>query len=219
MVAITGAGISAESGLPTFRDGGGLWRRYRVEELATPAAWARHPKRVLEFYNERRRAVRAAIPNAAHRALAELERRHEVIVITQNIDDLHERAGSSRVLHLHGEILKARSTVDPDLIYPWEGDLHLGDRCEKGGQLRPHVVWFGEMVLHYERAAREVAGADVVLVVGTSLSVYPAAGLTRLARPTARKILITREIDDPPADFDWLQGSACEWLPRVVSAL
>lgn len=181
LVVLTGAGISAESGLKTFRDGDGLWENHRVEDVATPAAWARDPQTVLRFYDERREQTRHAPPNAAHRALAELERAgFRVSVITQNIDDLHERAGSRRVLHLHGEILMARSTADDNLRYPVadisaNGTIALGDLCDKGSQLRPDVVWFGEAVPRYADACDIVAEADALLVVGTSLAVMPAA--------------------------------------------
>lgn len=179
LVVLTGAGISAESGLRTFRDGDGLWEDHAIEDVATPDAWARNPGLVLRFYNERREQVRRALPNAAHRALAELEEAgFEVRVITQNIDDLHERSGSQNVLHLHGEILKARSSVDPRLIYPLpRGGIQMGELCDKGSQLRPHVVWFGEAVPAYSCACDVVAEADLLLVVGTSLTVMPAAML------------------------------------------
>ncbi len=182
VVVLSGAGISAESGLRTFRDGDGLWEDHRVEDVATPGAWARDPGLVLRFYNERRRQVLAAAPNPAHLALARLEQEFDVDVITQNIDDLHERAGSSRVLHLHGEILKARGCDAPEDLIETDGrDLELGDTCPRGSQLRPHVVWFGEAVPAMESAYRLVPKADLVLIVGTSLAVYPAASLVHLA--------------------------------------
>lgn len=182
VVVLTGAGISAESGLSTFRDAGGLWERYRIEDVATPEAFARNPELVLDFYNQRRRQLASVQPNAAHRALAELERTHRVTVITQNVDDLHERAGSSSVVHLHGELTQARSSEHPELIYDLGYDeIRLGDTCEQGTQLRPHVVWFGEAVPMIEKAAEIVPQADHLLIVGTSLQVYPAAGLVELA--------------------------------------
>lgn len=182
IVVLTGAGISAESGLKTFRDSDGLWENHRVEDVATPEAWQRDPRLVLRFYDERRAQVLKAGPNAAHMAIARLEERFTVEVITQNIDDLHERAGSTRVLHLHGEILKARSTRDPRLIIPVNGpSLPWGAHCELGSQLRPHIVWFGEPVPLIEEAAALVAGADRLIIVGTSLQVYPAAGLVHYA--------------------------------------
>jgi len=184
LVALTGAGISAESGIQTFRGNGGLWEGRRVEDVATPEGWTRDPVMVLEFYNQRRRVARRAMPNAGHRILAELEQIADVSVITQNVDDLHERAGSSRVIHLHGTLLESRSTVDEQLVYPIDGDeLNMGDRCERGSQLRPNIVWFGEAVPMMEEAARVAARADVMVVVGTSLNVYPAAGLVRFPRP------------------------------------
>lgn len=178
IVVFTGAGISAESGLATFRDPDGLWAKYSIEEVATPEAWERQPELVLDFYNQRRRQLLEVKPNAAHYALVELESLfEEVHIITQNIDDLHERAGSTNVLHLHGELRKVRSSRYPELIYAWDDDVHLGDLCERGYQLRPHVVWFGEEVPLFPVAADIVGQADVLIVVGTSLAVYPAASL------------------------------------------
>ena len=172
IVVLSGAGISAESGLQTFRGADGLWEGHRVEDVATPEAWAANPGLVLDFYNQRRRAVLAAEPNAAHRALVELERAYDVRIVTQNVDDLHERAGSSQVLHLHGEVMLARSTRDPRLVrHLGERDIELGDVCELGSQLRPHIAWFGEMVPAMDEAVELVAEADVLLVVGTSLQV------------------------------------------------
>lgn len=181
LVVFSGAGVSAESGLRTFRDSDGLWENYRIEDVATPEAWARDPANVLHFYDLRRAQVLAAQPNTAHLAIAELERCFEVVVITQNIDDLHERAGSTHVIHLHGEILKVRSTTDPSFVTRLNGpSLRLGDRCPLGSQLRPHIVWFGEEVPLLEVAAREMERADRCIVIGTSLQVYPAAGLIHL---------------------------------------
>lgn len=183
IVVLTGAGVSAESGLKTFRDSGGLWEGHRVEDVATPDAWRRDPELVLKFYNERRRAMYSSSPNAAHKAIADLEKIHHVTVITQNVDDLHERAGSSSVLHLHGELDYARSSHDPSLIIKLGGkDIKIGDHCEKGNQLRPHIVWFGEDVPLIEEAAKISALADLFLIVGTSLVVYPAAGLIHYVR-------------------------------------
>ncbi len=177
LVVLTGAGISAESGLKTFRDSDGLWEGYEVTEVATPRAWKKDPALVLDFYNMRRRDVAAAEPNDAHRGLAELEKDFEVTVITQNVDDLHERGGSSRVIHLHGEIFKMRSEKDQGLIYPVRGDISLGDLADDGFQLRPHIVWFEEPVPVFESALPLVNEADIFAVIGTSLAVYPAAGL------------------------------------------
>ncbi|AHJ98219.1 SIR2 family NAD-dependent protein deacylase [Hymenobacter swuensis] len=183
LVALTGAGISAESGLATFRASDGLWENHRIEDVATPEGWAVNPALVLEFYNQRRGAARAAQPNAGHLALAELERDFEVVIVTQNVDDLHERAGSSRVIHLHGKLLEARSSRHEELVYLLDSDrIELGQLCEKGHQLRPNIVWFGEAVPLLELAAHEAATADVFLVVGTSLQVYPAAGLVDYVR-------------------------------------
>ncbi len=187
LVVLTGAGISAESGIKTFRDGDGLWENHHIEDVATPEAWARDPRTVLRFYNERRAQVRAARPNAAHLALAELEKHFRVSIITQNIDDLHERAGSRDVLHLHGELLKARSSRDARLVYRLDEDetIEMGDWCDDGSQLRPHVVWFGENVPLYATACDIVAEADLLLIVGTSLAVTPASMLLDEAPLTA----------------------------------
>lgn len=178
LAVLTGAGISAESGLSTFRGEGGLWAGHDVTEVASPEGWARDRELVLEFYNQRRRAAREAKPNEAHFLLAKLEEFYEVTIITQNVDNLHERGGSSNIIHLHGELWKSRSTADASLVYDMEGDeLNIGDKCEKGSQLRPHIVWFGEMVPLLEDAALIVSQCDVLAVIGTSLLVYPAASL------------------------------------------
>lgn len=174
--------MSAESGLRTFREMGGLWEEYDVQEVASPEAWQRNPELVLRFYNERRRQLESVLPNAGHLELARLEGEMEVSIITQNVDDLHERAGSSQVMHLHGELTKVRSTVRESLVYDWGyRDLNLGDTGEDGSQLRPHIVWFGEPVPMIYKAARIVEKADVLLIVGTSMQVYPAAGLLHYA--------------------------------------
>ena len=194
LIVLTGAGISQESGIQTFRDADGLWNNYRIEEVASPEAWERDPELVLEFYNLRRKQLYEVEPNQAHLLLAELEKDFEVQIITQNVDDLHERAGSTRVLHLHGELKKARSTVDEDLVYvldDWE--LKMGDLCEKGSQLRPHIVWFGEAVPNIMRATALVKQADIFLVIGTSLQVYPAAGLMQYVPSRVAKYLIDPE--------------------------
>lgn len=178
IVVFTGSGISAESGIKTFRDSGGLWEEFSIEEVATPQAWERNPTLVLDFYNKRRKQVLDASPNAAHLALAELQKEYNIQIITQNVDDLHERAGSKKVLHLHGELLKSRSSIDRNLIYTIEkGGLKIGDKCSKGSQLRPHIVWFGEMVPEMETACYLAGQADIFIVIGTSLNVYPAASL------------------------------------------
>lgn len=196
LVVLTGAGISAESGLKTFRDSDGLWEGYPIEDVATPMAWRKNPQRVLDFYNFRRRSVLEAQPNAAHYGLASLENDFEVHIITQNIDDLHERAGSTRVLHLHGEILKMRSEANDQLIYDIRGDIQLGDLAEDGAQLRPHIVWFGEEVPMMEEAIPLVEAADVFVVIGTSLVVYPAAGLLSFAHPAIPKFILDKKV--PP---------------------
>lgn len=182
IVVLTGAGMSAESGIKTFRDHNGLWEDHDVMEVASPLGWEKDPELVLRFYNLRRQQLKEVEPNPAHRALVDLEQAYDVRVITQNVDDLHERAGSSQVLHLHGELRKVRSSTHPEYIYPWEEDLNLGDCCGKSGaQLRPHVVWFGEAVPMMEHAVREVVAADRVIIIGTSMQVYPAAGLVGFA--------------------------------------
>ena len=183
LVVLSGAGISAESGLKTFRDSDGLWEGHSIEDVATPEGWHKDMALVLQFYNERRRDGMNAKPNAGHLILAELEKNFDVQIITQNVDNLHEKAGSTKVLHLHGEIFKARSTRNPDLIYDLDGwELNIGDTCELGSQLRPHIVWFGEAVPMIEPAAELTHDADIFVVVGTSLAVYPAAGLVNFIR-------------------------------------
>ena len=190
IVVLTGAGMSAESGLKTFRDSDGLWEGHDVTQVASPQGFARDPELVLDFYNQRRRQLLEVDPNPGHLALASLEEEFEVDIITQNVDDLHERAGSSRVLHLHGELLKVRSTLDPTIVLDWKVDLNLGDSCPKGGQLRPHIVWFGEAVPAMDQAIDIVQRAEVLMVVGTSLQVYPAAGLVDLASYTTPVFLV-----------------------------
>jgi NAD-dependent deacetylase len=182
LVFLSGAGISAESGLKTFRDDNGLWEGHDVTEVATPEAWKRNPKLVLEFYNQRRRQLKEVYPNKAHKIIAELEQYFDVQIVTQNVDDLHERAGSTDVLHLHGELFKVRPENDLDHIIEWRNDLNLGDFSDKGVQLRPHVVWFGEGVPNMAPAIDTVSKADIVVVIGTSLQVYPAAGLMSYAK-------------------------------------
>lgn len=191
IVVLTGAGISAESGLSTFRDNNGLWNKYRVEEVATPEAWAANMDLVLEFYNQRRKQLYECMPNSGHLALIKLEDKFDVQIITQNVDDLHERAGSTNVLHLHGELKKVRSTLDPDLVFEWEGwELKKGDTCPRGSQLRPHIVWFGEPVPNITRAAEITTTADILMVIGTSMKVYPAAGLVHYAPVRSDKYYI-----------------------------
>lgn len=191
VVVLTGAGISAESGLRTFRDAGGLWEGHDVMEVASPQGWAKNRKLVLEFYNQRRKQALTAEPNDGHRALADLEKHFDVTIVTQNVDNLHEKAGSTNVVHLHGELFKVRSTVDEHLVYDLDGwELNEGDKCQKGSQLRPHIVWFGEMVPMMDVAARHTAQAEIFLVIGTSLAVYPAAGLLDLVHYEVPKYII-----------------------------
>ncbi|NML23930.1 NAD-dependent deacylase [Pseudoflavitalea sp. G-6-1-2] len=194
LVVLSGAGISAESGLKTFRDSDGLWEGYDVYEVATPRGWNKNPALVLDFYNMRRKDVLDAQPNEAHIGLAELQNDFDVQIITQNIDDLHERAGSEKVLHLHGEIFKMRSVADESLIYPIKGDIKLGDVAEDGAQLRPHIVWFEEPVPMIGQAVPLVRQADYFVVVGTSLAVYPAAGLVDFAHHAIPKFIIDKKI-------------------------
>lgn len=194
LVVLTGAGISAESGLKTFRDSDGLWEGYRVEEVATPGAWKKDPALVLDFYNVRRKSVLEAKPNEAHVGLAELEKHFDVTIITQNIDDLHERAGSSKIIHLHGEILKMRSEINEDLVFDIRENIKLGDKASDGAQLRPFIVWFEEPVYKIEEAIPVVRSAEIFAVVGTSLVVYPAAGLVNYAAPFIPKYIIDKRI-------------------------
>ncbi|MEN9919651.1 MAG: hypothetical protein RL662_2087 [Bacteroidota bacterium] len=180
IVVLTGAGMSAESGIATFRDAGGLWEQHRIEDVATSEGFRRNPQLVLDFYNKRRQEALNTKPNKGHVALAEMEALYNVSIITQNVDNLHERAGSTHVLHLHGELMKSRSTLNPNLVYeidPLNPDINLGDVCDDGSQLRPHIVWFGEAVPMMEQAEKVVQKADVLVIIGTSLNVYPAAGL------------------------------------------
>lgn len=199
LVVLSGAGISQESGIRTFRDMGGLWESYNIEEVATPQAWKRNPELVMQFYNDRRKQLLECQPNRGHLGLVELESYFDVHIITQNVDDLHERAGSSKVLHLHGELKKARSSVDENLVYDIDGwELKMGQTCAKGSQLRPHIVWFGEAVPAIEEAMRITRTADVFVVVGTSLNVYPAAGLLNYVTRGIPVYLL----DPEPADVD-----------------
>lgn len=196
LVLLTGAGISAESGLKTFRDSDGLWEGYDIYEVASPRGWKKNPSVVLDFYNMRRKDVAVAQPNAAHKGLADLEKYFEVTIITQNIDDLHERSGSTNVLHLHGEIFKMRSELDTNLTYEIKGDIQMGDFAADGGQLRPFIVWFEEPVPLIEKAVDIVSKADIFVVIGTSLAVYPAAGLINYAPRSIPKYIIDKHIPD-----------------------
>jgi NAD-dependent deacetylase len=219
---LTGAGISAESGIPTFRDANGLWEGHDVMEVASPEGWAKNPKLVLEFYNQRRKAAAKALPNKGHQVIAQLERYFDVTVITQNIDELHEKAGSTHIIHLHGEIKKARSTADESLVYDIGArDIQWGDCCEKGSQLRPHIVWFGEMVPMIEVAAEYCFTADLFLVVGTSLVVYPAAGLLNYVPKNAPKFVV----DPHLPELSYYQNvkayaeNASTGMPKVMDEL
>ena len=182
---LTGAGMSAESGIRTFRDANGLWEDHDVMDVASPQGWEKDQELVLRFYNDRRRQLKEVEPNQGHLDLLHFEQNHDVVIITQNVDDLHERAGSQRIIHLHGELNKVRCTQQEDLVYDWDKDLVTGDLSEAGHQLRPHIVWFGEMVPMLERAVEEVATADIIIIIGTSMQVYPAASLVGYARPHA----------------------------------
>lgn len=216
IVVFTGAGVSAESGLPTFRDARGLWRQHAWQDLASLEGWRRHPEVVLDFYNERRAQAAQAEPNAAHRAIAELESDFEVVVVTQNVDDLHERAGSSRVVHLHGQLRFARGSISGLRQDIGAAPIRPGDLCAQGSQLRPDIVWFGEAVQHFDEAQQHVAEAHRLLVVGTSLSVFPAASLVHLADAAQEKVIVAPELDRAPQGFTWHRGNAAEWVPRVV---
>ncbi len=197
LVVLTGAGISAESGIATFRDSGGLWEGHRVEDVATPEGWNKNPALVLEFYNERRKKALDVKPNRGHEVLVELEEYFQVTVITQNVDDLHERAGSTKVIHLHGSLFESRSTTDESLIYPIKGwELKIGGLCEKGSQLRPNIVWFGELVPMMDVATHHASQADIFLVVGTSMVVYPAAGLIHYVPVESPKFVIDPKIPE-----------------------
>ncbi|OAB78881.1 SIR2 family NAD-dependent protein deacylase [Cochleicola gelatinilyticus] len=220
IVVLTGAGISAESGLKTFRDSNGLWEGHDVMEVATPEGFTNNPELVLDFYNKRRKQLIEVEPNRAHKALAELENEHDVTIITQNVDDLHERAGSSNVIHLHGELLKVRSTFDEKLILDWREDLMVGDFCEHNHQLRPHIVWFGEAVPLMDHAIDVVGTADVLVIVGTSMQVYPAAGLLQYTKDETPVFFV----DPAPAitssnNVTVFSESATTGVPKVISAI
>ena len=217
---LSGAGMSAESGIKTFRDSGGLWEGHDVMEVASPQGWESNPEIVLEFYNQRRKQLLGVQPNAAHIALANLEKDHDVSIITQNVDDLHERAGSTQVLHLHGELFKVRSTVIEHTILNWKKDLVLGDNCKDGYQLRPHIVWFGEAVPEMDNAIRIVLKTDILIIVGTSMQVYPAAGLLQYA-PTHSKVFF---VDPKPSLFSSekitiIEDNATNGVPLVIEMI
>jgi len=222
LTVLSGAGISAESGIATFRDSNGLWEGYDVNEVATYDAWLKNKSLVLDFYNERRKNAVRAIPNKGHEVLADLEKHFDVTIITQNVDNLHERAGSTKVLHLHGELAKARSTVNENLIYEIEGwELKLGDKCELGSQLRPHIVWFGEMVPMMEVAVGEISDTDIFLVVGTSLLVYPAASLIDYVADEIPKYIVDPKIPhvNRVSNLYTVEDVASRGLEKVASEL
>jgi len=219
IAVLTGAGISAESGINTFRDSGGLWEGHDVMEVASPEGWKKNMELVLDFYNQRRRQLLEVSPNAAHEALVTLEKDHEVVIITQNVDDLHERAGSNRVIHLHGELLKVRSSYDENLVLDWKKDLLPGDYCEYNSQLRPHIVWFGEAVPMIETAMSLVSVSDIIIIIGTSMQVYPAAGLMQYA-PSHSSIYF---VDPNPSITETQDGNvlvfaekASTGVPKVI---
>ncbi len=217
IVVLSGSGLSAESGLPTFRDSNGLWNEYSWREVASPEGWKLRPEAVLAFYNERRLKAWQASPNTAHTAIASLETAFDVVVITQNVDELHERAGSSNVIHLHGQLAYARSTSDTAKRYRIDGDpILLGQLCEDGYQLRPDIVWFGEETQNMEEARQHVATAAKVLVVGTSLTVQPAASLVKNARGRAEKILISLDMERVPYGFKYMRGKATTIIPTLA---
>lgn len=219
---LSGAGISAESGISTFRDSNGLWEQHRIEDVATPEAWERNPQLVLEFYNLRRKQLMEVQPNAAHYAITDLQKKFDVNVITQNVDDLHERAGNNAVLHLHGELKKVRSTAYPFQVYDLDSwQLVMGDVCESGHQLRPHIVWFGEEVPNMQVAAQLVSESDAVIIVGTSLNVYPAAGLYQYAKTDCPIWIIDPKADELsyPSSITPISEKAGAALPRLVQSL
>jgi len=222
IVILTGAGISAESGIKTFRDAGGLWEGHDIMEVASPQGWNNNQKLVLDFYNKRRNQLLTVKPNAAHKALVTLEKHFDVKIITQNVDDLHERSGSSNIIHLHGELLKVRSTKNPNLIYPWKKDLKVGDVCEENSQLRPHIVWFGESVPVLNTAIEIVKTADILLIIGTSMQVYPAASLIYYTKPSIPIYIINPKISHqktPNLNCIDIAEKATIGVPKVVNLL
>ena len=221
LIVLTGAGVSEESGLKTFRDSDGLWMGYDVYEVASPQGWQKNPELVLDFYNQRRKEVAKALPNAAHKGIADLEKQFNVTVITQNIDDLHERAGSKNVLHLHGQIFKMRSEKDENTFYDITGDIQFGQKAPDGFQLRPHVVWFGEPVPMIEEAATIMSGADIFILAGTSLQVYPAAGLIDFLPPGIPKYIIDKNPPyiPPHHNFIVIQKPATQGMEEIRQRL
>lgn len=220
IAVLTGAGISAESGLKTFRDSNGLWEGHDVMQVASPQGFENDPQLVLDFYNARRRQLLEVQPNAAHKALVTLEKEHEVTIITQNVDDLHERAGSSKVLHLHGELLKVRSTFKSDLILDWKNDLNVGDFCEFNHQMRPHIVWFGEEVPLMDDAMKIVEDADIVIIIGTSMQVYPAAGLVQYTSYDASIYFVDPNPSITSSErITVISENATTGVPKVISEI
>jgi NAD-dependent deacetylase len=222
LVVLTGAGISAESGIQTFRDTDGLWEGHNVNDVATPEGWARNPELVMDFYNKRRAQLHTVLPNLAHEILAELEQDFEVTIVTQNVDNLHEKAGSTNVVHLHGELLKVRSTINKNYILDWHNDLTFTDFDDNGHQLRPHIVWFGEDVPALEKAVNIVQSADILMVIGTSLQVYPAASLMNFAQediPVYYIDLKPAEVSNPPLNLKIIAAKASKGLQSVQKEL
>ncbi len=222
LVILTGAGISAESGIQTFRDTDGLWEGHNVNDVATPEGWNRNPELVMDFYNKRRAQLHTVIPNLAHEILAELEQNFDVTIITQNVDNLHEKAGSTDVVHLHGELLKVRSTVHKNYILDWHNDLTFTDFDDKGNQLRPHIVWFGEDVPALENAVEIVQSADILMIIGTSLQVYPAASLMNFAQediPVYYIDLKPAEVIHPPLNLKIIAAKASKGLQSIQKEL
>ena len=222
LVVLTGAGISAESGIKTFRDADGLWEGHNVNDVATPEGWRKNPKLVLDFYNKRRQQLKEVQPNLGHQILSELENDFEVQIITQNVDNLHEKAGSLNVLHLHGELLKVSSTINRNYVLDWEIDLHIGDVDDKGNQLRPHIVWFGEEVPALEQAVAIIEKADILIIIGTSLQVYPAAGLMNFAKPSIPVYYIDpkpAQIYDLPNDIKIIAATGSKGMKIVQKDL
>lgn len=221
IVVLTGAGMSAESGIKTFRDSNGLWEGHNVIEVASPIGWKNNPELVLDFYNQRRRQLLNVQPNIAHKTLKNLEKKYKISIITQNVDNLHERAGSKNIIHLHGELLKVRSERNENLVYDWKKDLNIGDKAEDGAQLRPHIVWFGESVPKLHEAIKKVEQADVLLIIGTSLQVYPAASLIDYLPEGGEIYLIDPKKNDNILleHIHFIEATACEGLPIFVKKL
>ncbi|MDH7444077.1 SIR2 family NAD-dependent protein deacylase [Aquimarina sp. 2201CG14-23] len=220
VVVLTGAGISAESGIKTFRDADGLWEGHDIMEVASPIGWDKNPSLVLDFYNKRRSQLQQVTPNQAHKALVDLEKTHQVTIVTQNVDDLHERAGSSHVVHLHGELLKVRSQFDENLVLDWKTDLIIGDFCEHNSQLRPHIVWFGEEVPMLEQAIQITEQADILMIIGTSMQVYPAASLLQFApHNTPIYFIDPKPAIAPQENLTILAEKATVGVPEIVQEL